>query len=56
MAFTAAQLTSFFETNPQMGLTRIARRRLAAEGLVNVDDLGDFKPDQIDEGIKNLRT
>ena len=56
MAFTAAQLTSFFETNPQMGLTRIARRRLAAEGLATVDDFGDFKPDQIDEAIKNLRT
>ena len=55
-AFNANQTTGFFENAPQMGLTNVQRTRLAAEGLQNVDDFEDFKPDQIDHAIKNLRT
>ena len=33
MAFTQSQLTAFFTNAPQMGLTTVARMRLAEEGL-----------------------
>lgn len=54
--FTNQQTTNFFENGPQMGLSQGQRARLAAEGLVDVDDFADFKPDQISHAIKNLRT
>ena len=56
MAFTISQLTAFFTNRPQMGLTVAMRTRLAAEGLQDVDDFKDFREDQIDDAIKNLRT
>ena len=56
MAFNAAQLTAFFTNGPQMALTATARGRLADEGLVMVDDFEDFKEDQLEIAIKNLRT
>ena len=56
MAFNAAQLTVFFTNGPQMALTATARGRLADEGLVTVDDFEDFKEDQLEIAIKNLRT
>ena len=55
-AFNANQTTGFFENAPQMGLTNVQRTRLAAEGLRTVDDFEDFKPEQIDHAVKNLRT
>ena len=55
-AFNNNQHTHFFENNPQMGLPNPARVRLANEGLATVDDFADFKPDQIKDAIKNLRT
>ena len=55
-AFNGAQETAFFENGPQMGLTNAERLRLQAEGLVHVADFQDFKEDQIELAIKNLRT
>ena len=54
--FTNQQTTNFFENGPQMGLSQVQRAWLAAEGLVDIDDFADFKPDQIAHAIKNLRT
>ena len=56
MAFSPALQTAFFTNAPQMGLMVVARTRLADEGLVNVADFEDFKPEQIQQALKNLRT
>lgn len=56
MAFNNATTTSFFENGPQMALTPIARARFADEGLATIDDFEDFKEDQIDVAVRNLRT
>ena len=56
MNFNANQLTSFFTNNPQMALSPDQRLRLGAEGLVTVEDFADFKEDQLEDAIKNLRT
>ena len=53
--WTNATTTAFFENGPQMNLTAVQRTRLAAEGLTQVADFADFKADQIDDAIKNLR-
>ena len=54
-AFTNAQTTAFFENGPQMALSPVACQRLAQEGLTTVDDFADFKEEQLDDAIKNLR-
>ena len=54
-AFTNIQNTSFFTNGPQMGLTVNERQRLATQGLVTVDDFIDFKEDQLEQALKNLR-
>ena len=51
----AAQTTAFFENGPQMNLSAVQRGRLAAEGLAQIADFVDFKAEQIDDAIKNLR-
>ena len=56
MVFTEANNKNFFTNGPQMGLTVEQRRRLASEGLGSVDDFVDFKEDQIEQAIKNLKT
>lgn len=56
MAFNNAELTNFFENGPQMALTNAARVRLAAEGLGTIEDFDDFKDDQLDVAVRNLRT
>ena len=56
ITLTAAQTTSFFENAPQMGLNAEERARLAQEALVNLRDFEDFKEDQLETAIKNLRT
>ena len=56
MAFTNAQVTNFFENGPQLGLTAVQRARLAQEGLTTIEDFEDFKSDQLENAIKNLRT
>ena len=55
-AFTNVQNDAFFTNGPQMNLTGTERARLAQEGLAVVDDLLDFKEDQIDQALKNMRT
>ena len=55
MPFTAAQNTAFFTNGPQMALSDAARQRLALEGLTTVEDFDDFKKDQINEALKNMR-
>ena len=55
-AFTPVQTTAFFENGPQMGLTNAERLRLQAEGLTTINDFQDFKEDQLEQAIKNLRT
>ena len=56
MAFNAAQQDAFFTNGPQMGLPPTVRARMAAEGLILVSDLQDFKEDQLETAIKNLKT
>ena len=56
VTLTGAQTTAFFTNGPQMALTPEQRNRLATEGLNVVDDFEDFKEDQIEQAIKNLRT
>ena len=54
--FNEAQNDAFFEDAQQMSLTNGQRMRLVAEGLAQVADFEDFKEEQIDDAIKNLRT
>ncbi len=56
MAFNNQTTTSFWENEPQMGLSDVQRRRLANEGLRTIEDFFDFKADQIDQAIKNMKT
>ncbi len=56
VAFTAAQLDSFFQNGPQMSLSPEVRARLANEGLTNTNDFADFKADQLSDSFKNMRT
>ena len=56
MAFTSSAFTAFFEQSNQMGLSSRARTRLAQEGLASIDDLADFKEDQLTQAFRNMRT
>ena len=47
MPFTVAQLTAFWTSPAQMGLTACMRVHMAAEGLTTPDDFEDF-PDKDD--------
>ncbi len=42
MPFTAAQLTAFWTSQAQMGLTACTRVQMAAEGLATPDNFEDF--------------
>ena len=42
MVFTAAQITSFFEDNDQMGLSNRTRVFLQGEGIMHPSDLSEF--------------
>ncbi len=42
MPFTIAQLTAFWTSPAQMGLTARTRVQMAAEGLATPDDFEDF--------------
>ena len=42
MPFTVAQLTAFWTSQDQMGLTARTRVQMAAEGLTTPDDFEDF--------------
>ena len=48
--------TPSFCNAPQMHLTVTMRARLALEGLETIFDFADFKKDQLNQAIKNMRT
>jgi hypothetical protein len=55
MVLTNQQTTAFFEEAAQMGLAQETRAALALEGIVAVDDLVEFKDDDIKQIAANLR-
>ena len=55
MVWAAAQTTSFFENDAQMGINNRTRLQLVNEGIGYVDDLGEFANDILDQIAKNLR-
>ena len=56
MPFSGAQNDAFFTNGPQMGLNADTRARLANEGLTVVEDLADFKEEQLLQAYKNMHT
>ena len=56
MPLTATQVTSFFTSNTQMGLTGIQRAALAAQGLATPSDFSEFGKEELDSALKNMRT
>ena len=56
MPLTVGQSTTFFTAGTQMGLTPVQRTALAAQGLSTPDDFSDFVTDELDTGLKNMRT
>ena len=55
MVFTGAQTTSFFEDADQMAIPHATVVQLATEGINNVDDLGEFDKDNLNQVATNLR-
>ena len=55
MVWTAAQTTSFFKDNTQMGIINCTQLQLVNGGIEYVDDLGEFTNDDLDQIAKNLR-
>ena len=55
MVFTAAQTTSFFKDNDQMAIPHVAVVQLATEDINNVNNLGKFNKDNINQVATNLR-
>ena len=53
-SFNRNQLTSFFTSRTQIGLTPVQRRALQGEGLTNVTDFADFKKNEIKMALKNV--
>ena len=51
MPFTAAQLTTFWTSQAQTGLTAYTRVQMAAEGLVTPGDFEDFPEKEDLEGL-----
>ena len=56
MPLTAAQTTSFFTANTQMGLTQIQRAALDAQGLATPTNFADFGKEILETAFKNVRT
>ena len=56
MVFNALQNTHFFTSNAQMALTVEQRQALRREGLETVQDLIDFKEDELKVAFRNART
>ena len=56
MVLAGPQTTNFFQAAAQMGLTAAARTQLKAEGLMFVDDLGEFDEKSLLQACKNART
>ena len=47
MVITALQTTGFFENADQMGLSNCTRVHLQPEGIITVDDLGNFEKEAL---------
>ena len=55
MPFTAAQLTAFWTSQAQMGLTACTQVQMAAEGLAMPDNFEDFpEKDKLEDLFKQL--
>jgi hypothetical protein len=54
--FNNQTTTAFFSNAPQMHLSNPTRLRLSQEGLETVNDFADFKKEQLNQAIKNMRT
>ena len=54
MVLTAAQTTTFFEDNEQMGIPHATVIQLQAEGIMTVGDLADFEMDSLQQLADNL--
>lgn len=55
MVFTNAQTTAFFQDANQMAIPARTVTQLATEGIVTVDDLGEFDAEDFKQIVDNLR-
>ena len=55
MAFTAAEIRSFFEDADYLGLSARTAQAFAMEGVVTPEDLADFDKDGFEQIYRNLR-
>ena len=55
MAFTAAEIHSFFEDADYLGLSARTAQAFAMEGVVTPEDLADFDKDGFEQIYRNLR-
>ncbi len=51
MPFTVAQLTAFWTSQAQIGLTSCTRVQMAAEGLATPDNFEDFPEKEVLKGL-----
>ena len=56
MPLAALQLTQFFISGVQMDLSAAMRNALAAQVLTTLDDFSDFRKEELEQAIKNMRT
>ena len=54
MVLTAAQTTTFFEDDEQMGIPHTTVIQLQTEGITTVGDLADFEKDSLQQLADNL--
>ena len=54
MVFTAAQTASFFQDADQMAILNATVVQLQMEGIMNVNDLGEFDKDNLSQVATNL--
>ena len=54
MVLTAAQTTTYFENNEQMGIPHTTVIQLQTEGITTIGDLADFEKDSLQQLPDNL--
>ena len=54
MVLTAAQITTFFTNNNQMGMAQATVNQLANKGITTVDDLAEFDKESLQQVAENL--
>ena len=54
MVHTAAQMTTFFKDDEQMGIPHTTVIQLQTEGITTVGDLADFEKDSLQQIADNL--